>query len=224
MREKYRETFRKCGIFRGLTDSEILEALVILEAHHREFKKGDIIVRFNEPMSYAVVLLEGSITCTLFEPIDFPLIIKHASPGDTAALPLACLPNSLSRVEVTAIKNSVVLFLSLNNLIYNDEIDYSFSSRIKTNLITELSHHSSRLNERLRIIAHNSIKDRIKLYLDTLSKDHNGYIHIPLSMTDFAHYLHVDKSALYRTIRELKSEGILEWEKNKVKIIKEHLF
>ncbi|MDD7513315.1 MAG: helix-turn-helix domain-containing protein, partial [Clostridiales bacterium] len=38
----------------------------------------------------------------------------------------------------------------------------------------------------------------------------NGFFDIPMKLTDLAKYLHVDRSAMMREIRRMKSDGLIE--------------
>lgn len=222
MHIRWKDVLSNSGLLNGLKFEELPEALSLLEAQQRSFKKGEMIVRFREPLKRAVMLLEGVITCTMYEPLDCPFVIKHVRIGEAIALPGCCMPNTLSPVEITAATDCTVLMITLNAFLQGENGNSKVFFKIGSNLIREISYHARILNSRLRIVTHKGIRDRIRLYLNDLPKDKNGYVRIPLTMTELANYLHIDKSAMYRTIRELRAEGVLEWERNKVKVFNDN--
>lgn len=219
MHIRWKQVLNNCRLFDGLTSDDLPEALSLLDAHRREYSKGEIIIRFGEPMERALILLDGSIKCTMYEPIDNPFVIKHNLPGELIALPGACAHGMKSPIEAIATSNCIVFSISMKAFTIGENPDTKTFSIISANIIKALSAHAKMLNKRLRIISYKNVKDRIKVYLSTLPINEKGVIHLPLTMTDIANFIYVDKSAMYKTLRELKAAGILKFKRNQITIL-----
>ena len=85
----------------------------------------------------------------------------------------------------------------------------SLKSLAKKNLI---------LNQKVRILSQKGLRDRIIIYLSTLSKDRDGFVSIPFTQTALAEYLGVNRSALSREFGQMQDEGILVIEKNRIRV------
>ena len=221
MHKKWNTVLNKCVLFNNITEEELPEALSLLQAKQHEFKKGEIILRYYDPVDYAIVLLKGKAVCTLYEPIEKPFVVLHVHEGGIMALAVAHMENVNSPGEITASTDCKVLLLNVKGFLSKEHSDSICFSKIRNNIISGLSEHVQTMNQRLRMAAHGRVSDRIELYYHSLSStDEDGYKHIPLSMKDLADYLHVDKSAMYKTLKQLKREGEIALERKKLKFLK----
>lgn len=78
------------------------------------------------------------------------------------------------------------------------------------------------LMERVEIISRKTIKEKILVYLksQTMQSD-SKYITIPFGRMELAQYLCVNRSALARELAQMKKDGIIDFEKNTFRILKE---
>ena len=66
------------------------------------------------------------------------------------------------------------------------------------------------LNLRVRILSQRRLRDKIKVYLQTLPHTEEGLIHLPMNRNKLADFLYADRSALSRELSRMQEEGILE--------------
>ena len=217
--EKYYPAIKKCKLFYNLKTSEIEAALNSMNALIKRYEKGEIIYRFGEQVKYVVVVLSGETRSSMYEPIDHPFEITHGTVGQICMLPGSFRSDYYSSVEIVAYTDAEILFLDINNFLYRHEVEKKWHSIMMGNIIQALADHSIDLKSRIRIIAHKKIRDRIILYLETIPTNEEGIKVIPMKMSDLAKFLHVEKGAMYKTIKEMQAEGILEWEKGRVKLL-----
>ena len=79
---------------------------------------------------------------------------------------------------------------------------------------------SKNLSERIEILSNKSIKDKLLSYFSLLARNNNSYSFIvPMSYTNLAEYLCVDRSAMMREIKKLNDDGIISSNKRQVTII-----
>ena len=81
---------------------------------------------------------------------------------------------------------------------------------------------NTELMERIEIISRKTIKEKILVYLksQTMQSD-SKYITIPFGRIELAQYLCVNRSALTRELAQMKKDGIIDFEKNTFRILKE---
>ena len=74
-------------------------------------------------------------------------------------------------------------------------------------------------NTKVRILAQKRLRDRLKIYLQTLTPDNKGCYHLLYSRTELADFLCVDRSALSRELCRMRDEKLLEFSGAKIKIL-----
>lgn len=79
----------------------------------------------------------------------------------------------------------------------------------------------SDLNLRIELLSKKTIRDKLISYFRILSeKNFSKTFTLPLSLTDLADYLSVDRSAMMREIKSLKNEGFIKkTDKNKITLL-----
>ena len=90
--------------------------------------------------------------------------------------------------------------------IYQSDVHSPILVVLAENLIKSLARKNLILNQKVRILSQKSLRDRILIYLGTLSKDKNGFVKIPFTQTALAEYLGVNRSALSREIGRMQNE------------------
>ena len=75
------------------------------------------------------------------------------------------------------------------------------------------------LNQKMRILAQNRLRNRIKLYLQMLPAKPGGELHLDMGRGELADYLCVDRSALSRELGRMQKEGILAFQGQQVRIL-----
>ena len=216
----YMPVIRNSTLFNGLNPDEINLALESMNAWVKKYRKGEIILRFSENINHASIVLHGETRCSLFEPIDHPLEVIHGTVGEVFMLPGSCKMGFKSPIELRAYKDTEIMFLDIKAFLNrNMDNNENWHIRVTSNLIDALADHSIALNFRLRVIAHKKVRDRILIYLNALPTNDKGIKHIPMGMTDFSKFIHVEKSAMYKNIKEMEEEGILEWDRRQVRLL-----
>lgn len=217
--QEYYDVLKQSKLFAGLSSEEMEMALDHMNAKIRSYAKGELILRFGEEVKYAIMVLEGEARGTLYEPVERPMDVIHVKEGEILLLPGSIIDGFVNRGEQEAITKATVLFMDMRSIL--EEIGNSdiWCNKLTYNIITLLAEHSVRLNKRLGMIAHKEIRDRVMLYLNTLPVQDGGVRKLPMNMTALARFLHVDKSAMYKNIKEMQEEGVLEWDGREIKIL-----
>ena len=75
-------------------------------------------------------------------------------------------------------------------------------------------------NQRIEILTKKSIRNKILEYFKFLEKK-NGYksFILPISFTELADYLAIDRSAMSRELKNLKEEGFIKIKNKKVTLL-----
>ena len=216
--QDYIYSIRKCYLFDGIEDEQLIDAIKLLNGHIKKVVKDDYVVQLGGAMQYAGLLLKGKIESS-FQNENFDQITMLTFTGGYLfgeGLVINHAKNS--PVQVRAVEDSVVLFIDLE-MIYAAADNAPIRNILAGNLIKSLAKKNLILNQKVRILSQKSLRDRIFIYLRTLPKDKDGYVRIPFTQTALAEYLGVNRSALSRELGRMQNEGLLVIDGKRIKII-----
>ena len=113
-----------------------------------------------------------------------------------------------------------VVIIDFNSILDMRENHFTFYNTFLKNLISILTKIVTKANERIEVLSNKSIRDKLLDYFRILSKNNNSkVIYLPLSYTELADYLAVNRSALSREIKNLKDDGLIETKGRRIKLL-----
>lgn len=209
----------KNDIFSGLHVRQVQHALSYLNARMEEYEKGEMIVRLGDKVC-AGIILQGQAKVSYYDESFNPMAVDHLLEGFTFGQAATCAIGYTSQVELVAVAYTKVVRLDFDPILnprHTDDLP-DHHHILASNIIKSVSQHAALLHNRLRIVGQKTVRDRLKVYLGHLTEGQHKWVHIPFSMSDLAIHLNSDRSALYKEIRHLKEEGVLEWNRRKVRV------
>ena len=215
--QDYLYSIRKCYLFDGINDEQLPEAIKLLNGRIKKVEKDDFIVQLGGVLQNAGMLLKGKIESS-FQNENYDQITMHTFTGGYLfgeALVINDAKNS--PVQVRAVEDSVILFIDLAE-IYRFDHHSPLRTILAENLIKSLAGKNLILNQKVRILSQKSLRDRILIYLTTLTKDKNGFVKIPFTKTALAEHLGVNRSALSRELSRMQNEKLLMIDGNRIKL------
>lgn len=97
---------------------------------------------------------------------------------------------------------------------------FTFYNQFLKNLINILTTIIAKANERIEVLSNKSIRDKLLDYFRILSKKTGSkVIYLPMSYTELADYLAVNRSALSREIKNLKDDELIETKGKRIKLL-----
>ena len=118
-----------------------------------------------------------------------------------------------SPVTLTAVTESRVLWLGPVDLARVDP-------QLLKNLLSIIGNEYWALHQKIRYCAIVSLRKRIWTYLSDREKKAGEPFLLPLDRNGMAAYLNADRSALSRELSRMRKDGILEYHKNRFRLLK----
>lgn len=110
--------------------------------------------------------------------------------------------------------------IDLNSILNIKENKLSYYNQFLKNLIVILTNIISKANIRIEVLSNKSIRDKLLDYFRIESKKNNSrVIYLPMSYTELADYLAVNRSALSREIKNLKEDLLIETKGRRIKLL-----
>ena len=211
---------QKTKLFRGLTDSEIAEALQVLEAHEKRYEKGETLLTAGSVTERMGLVLEGSVTIESNDAWGNRTIISHVGCGQVFAETYALLENEPMLVDVTASENCRILFLRSGRIQSQQNSQNPWALKYITNLLTISMHKNLILSGRSFHPAPKTIRGRVMAYLNSASlQRHSREFDIPFDRQQLADYLNLERSALSKELGKMQREGLVFCRKNHFTIL-----
>ena len=205
------ETVKECTIFKNFSIDEIIEIFSVISFYEKDYKKNDIILAENTKVEYFGIITNGKIALSNFDYFGNRNILNVFEKGDSFAELEIQIPH-----EVISLTDSSIVWIEYKSL--SKSLYYQ---KILNNLLNIISTKNLILNKKLQILSKRTTREKILEYLSNqkkaLSLDSN--FEINLNRNEMADYLALDRSNLSRELGKLKKEGIIDFKKNKFKLL-----
>ena len=185
----------------------------------RRFVKGETVTTYVEKRNQVCILLYGEADLIRYDYNGNKTIIGQFSNNDIFGE--AFYPaNTNNELFVLAKKNCEVLFFNYNDVLEKCKSNCKFHEELSSKLHMLIMKRIINLNTRVELLTKKNIRDKLLSYFNLLSsKKLSKTFTIPLSLTDLADYLSVDRSAMMRELSHLKEEGFIEKNGHKIKLL-----
>lgn len=222
LKNKYWNNIISSPLFTSIPHEHIEDMIVSLNGTINEYKKNETIIYIGDEFRQCGILLDGSLEVSYdtnqFEKHN----VNHFKPGQIFGESLALKGVSHSPVQVSALTNSVVLFIDLRNLMLSTDRcnkNCLYNHQLILNLMERMAEQNIFSNLKLRILGQKSLRDRIMIYLTHMHADTPSGAEIPFSQTSLAEFLGVNRSALARELGRMQDEEILTINKKTYRIL-----
>jgi len=210
------DILEKTLLFKGFTACEVHQALDCLEGRTKSYVSKEIVFRQEDLLDSVGVILEGQVLLCKENLSGMRLILSELETGDILGETALRLPREQSGYEAVAGMESRILFIQMNKIVRPGEAICRLRARIIENMLALLLENNRSVYQKLDLVSHKSLRQRILHYLNLQSqKHHSVQFEIPFSRSDLADYLTVDRSALSRELQRMIQDGLIRVSKNK---------
>ncbi len=217
---EYLPQIKRSRLFLNLKDEELPLALQFLHAQIRDFSRDEIILNLGDVFRYSGIVLRGTVEGCFINENYNKVNMNHFTSGRSFGEALACVQSNHSPIELRALEDCTVLFLEPHVLYETHDLQEAYQQRIALNLIQTLASQNVFSNLKLRIASQKALRDKILMYLYSLSPDKNGVLHIPFTQTALADFLGVNRSALSRELGRMMDEDVIQMPSRKEVILR----
>lgn len=189
---------------------------------YKKYMAGETIISYTyDHVGQVAVLRKGAAKLEILNADGETFLLEHYSGGDIFG-EFFSLPIDNYEYLVTALENSEVIYIDYEHIIKPCENLCEHHSQLISNLFIMSAQKSQELSLHISILGQSSTRSKLLAYLKYISGissvDSDGYFTIPMKLTDLAKYLHVDRSAMMREIRQMKADGLIEGKNRKFKL------
>lgn len=215
MKENF-EILRKCPLFNGIEDNDLMSMLGCLDAKERRYKNGDTILAEGDSAKYLGIVLDGNVQIEHTDYYGNRSIITNIQPSQIFGESFACAGLDLMPVDVVATADTRVLMIDASRITKSCCKACAFHSRMVFNLLNIVANKNLVFHQKIEITSKRTTREKLMTYLLIQAKNNNSNsFTIPYDRQELADYLEVERSGLSAEISKLKREQILDCRKSK---------
>ncbi len=183
------------------------------------FQKDEVITSYIEKRNQFCILINGNADLVRYDSNGNRTIVEHFSNNDIfGELFYDIITNNELFVE--AREKCEVLFYIYDCIHVKCKNNCKFHQKLTEYLPELILLKIMNLNTRIELLTKRSTRDKLITYFTALSKkSFSKSFKLPLSLTDLADYLGVDRSAMMRELKLLKEDGFIQKDGNRITLL-----
>lgn len=215
------ENIQLINLFHDIKKEDLKIMFSCLGAYTKTYKKNEIIYLENHDIRFIGIILSGRVNMIKEDSNGNNSILVYLKIGDLFGETFACSNLTISKVSFVSANKCKILFIPFHKVLYTCKMTCTFHHRLIENMIEYISTKNVMLMNKIEIISKKTIREKIISYLQ-LQRENFGCddFEIELGRVELAEYLCTDRSALTRELNKMKDERIIEFEKNRFKLLK----
>ena len=218
--KKYLEILKKCRLFEGIGEEDLLRMLECLGARVVSFDKKYTVFSEGSPARYVGILLSGSVQVVQVDYYGTRSILSEIRPTQVFAEAFACAGVSALPVSVIANDPCEVMLVDCSHILHTCSNHCAFHQTLIYNLMRDLADKTLLFHQRIEVTSKRTTREKLLAYLTMESrKAQSEAFDIPFDRQELADYLEVDRSGLSAEIGKLKKEGVLKNQKNHFELL-----
>lgn len=218
--KKYIPILKKTQLFSGASDEDIEAMLGCLQARLCTYEKGEYVLREGERVERLMMLVKGELHIQRDDYWGNRSIISMVGVGEMFGEAYAAPESGPLLNDVLAVEDSAVIFLDIGKLLTVCPNGCKFHAMAVKNLFFAISEKNRKLVRKLGYMSRRTTREKLIAYLSEEAKRQNsGAFSIPFNRQQLADFLSVDRSAMSNELCRLRDEGLIEFEKNRFRLL-----
>lgn len=207
-------------LFSGISPNDITQMLKCLSATRKEYAKDELVVREGDLVDNVGIILQGRAQSTKLSITGKQIIVSLHYPGGYTAVLTAASRGRRCPMSVQAIEPLEVLFIPIKSILSCCTKLCMAHEQLLGNLFDSIAERALELHDRNDCLIMPTIRDKVLTYLTRImSETGTETFTIPFDREAMAEYLDVDRSALSRELAWMKRDGLIDFYRNKFKLL-----
>lgn len=205
--------------FEGLTKSQINKLFDLLGVHVYKFNKNQEILPTIKNENIVGIILDGYAQILNIEYNGNEIVIDNLYKDSVFGTNIS-LTNS-ENYQIIAKQDTDVLVIDYDKLINPQNLNHNYFNIFFRNLFDIINIKMKEKNERIKVLEKKQIREKLLEYFEMeYRKGHlNNNIFLSFSFKDLADYLAINRSAMFRELKHLKEEKLIEVNNRKVTLL-----
>jgi len=214
------DVLKNSVLFKGVAEGEINQMLDCLSPRKLTFDEGSIIFSHGDKITEMGFVLSGSVNVVREDFWGNRSIISHIKKGGFFGEVYAASESRLIDITVYAAEKTTILFLNVHRLTFLCDDSCLCHRRLINNFVNVLTQKNMMLMEKINDLSQRTTREKVLSFLSAqAAQAESPYFEIPFSRQEMADYLSVDRSALSKELSKMKTEKIIDYDKNSFRLL-----
>lgn len=184
----------------------------------KSFQTGEYILSFGLRQKMIGLVATGRADIVRVDVDGNESVIKTLTPGSIFNDAFSCY--TTNSVFVISRTITEIYFIDYPQILTNCLMGCKYHSTMVQMLLNLFTENSISLNEKIEILSYSKIRERILAFLHIgIGNDETNCYKLPFSISEFAEFLCVDRSALMRELKKMEEENIIKRENKTITLL-----
>ena len=204
--------------FENLSKLQISKLYDLLGVHIYKFKKNQEVLPTIKNENIIAIILDGYAQIVNIEYNGNEIIMEDLHKNSIFGTNISST-NSDS-CQIIAKQNTQVLVIDYNKLMNSENLKHKYFNIFFMNIFDIINSKFKDTNERIKILEKKQIRDKLLEYFEIENKKSRlNFFYLPFSFRDLADYLAVNRSAMFRELKHMKEEKLIEIYDRKITLL-----
>lgn len=204
--------------FEGLTNLQKNKLFDLLGVHFYRYKKNEEILPTIKSENILCILIEGSAQILYIEYNGNEILMENLSKDSMFGTNISGTDNE--NCEIISKEDTEVLVIDYDKLINPKNLNHTYFNIFLNNIFDITNVKFRERNKRIRILEKKQIRDKLLEYFEIeYNENPSKSFDLPFSLKELADYIAVNRSAMFRELRHLKDDKLIEIKNRKITLL-----
>ena len=201
--------------FSGLSKLQISKLYELLGVHIYKYNKNEQILPTIRKENIVGIILQGSAHIINMEYSGDEIIVENLVKNSVFGSNISS--TNVQDCQIIATEDTEVVVIDYIKLMNVDNSKHVYFNIFLMNLFDIINSKIKEKNERMRVLEKKQIRERLLEYFDIqYRKRYTKNINLPFTFRDLADYLAVNRSAMFRELKHLKDDKLIEMKDKRI--------
>lgn len=206
------------GPFDGISELQKNKLIKLLKTHTYTFNKNEEILSTSKNENIICIMLEGHANIVNISYNGEEYISEKLDENSVFGTNISGI--DYNEFQIRATEASKVLVIQFKQLMDPENVNHKYYNIFANNLLSIITKKLGDNNNRIKILTRKSIREKLLAFFENEYKiNRSKYIYLPSSFKDLADYLSVNKSAMFRELRNLKDEKFVKVDGKRITLL-----
>ena len=204
--------------FDGISELQKTKLKKLLQAHTYKFNKGEEILQTSKNENIICILLEGQANIVNISYNGEEYISEKLYENSIFGTYISGI--DYNEYQIRAVEPSTVLVIQHKKLMEPENLEHKYFNIFFYNIYSIVTKKLRDNNNRIKILTQKSIREKLLAYFENSYKiSRSKYIYLETNFKDLADYLSINKSAMFRELKNLKDEHFIKVDGKRITLL-----
>ena len=203
-------------LFEGISLDRIIYLLSLCKYNIEDFEKNNVISNEGDFCNKIGFILDGKISAIKLNPNGNHITVRSMTRGDYFGDALVFSSKQECPTNIVTTSSSSILFISYESLLYICEIDEMFLK----NFLRSLSDKIFLLNEKIKILSYQSVRQRLSYFLTNLSDiQQSKDVVLNITREELSDFLGLTRPSISRELSKMVKSDLITVDGKNISIL-----